>query len=171
GRARQYGDGVQRLRNRRDRHEPRRGGPLRPANGALGRGHGEFLRVGLQQAGHGEHPTRRSPRIGGGPTGAAVSRHGGRPGGAGLAPAVQVTAQDAQGNVATAFSGSVTVALGANPGGGTLVGTATVTAMNGVASFSGLSVNKAGSGYTLTAAATGLRTSTSALFSITVGAL
>src|SRR5213076_2062173 len=72
---------------------------------------------------------------------------------------------------ATAFSGSVTVALGANPGGGTLAGTATVTAAGGVATFSGLSVNKAGSGYTLTAAATGLRTSTSAPFTITVGAL
>src|SRR5207253_2481287 len=77
--------------------------------------------------------------------------------GAVIAPAVQVTAEDAQGNVATAFSGSVTVALGANPGGGTLAGTATVTAAGGVATFSGLSVNKAGSGYTLTAAATGLR--------------
>src|SRR5207247_10574814 len=56
-------------------------------------------------------------------------------------------------------------------GGGTRAGTATVNAVNGVATFSGLSVNKAGSGYTLTAAATGLRTSTSAPFSITVGAL
>src|SRR5216117_2972514 len=91
--------------------------------------------------------------------------------GAVITPAVRVTAEDAQGNVATAFSGSVTVALGANPGGGTLAGTATVTAANGVATFSGLSVNKAGSGYTLTAAATGLRTSTSAPFTITVGAL
>src|SRR4029077_19817043 len=91
--------------------------------------------------------------------------------GAAIAPPVQVTAEDAQGNVATAFNGSVTVALGANPGGGTLGGTATVTAAGGVATFSGLSVNKAGSGYTLTAAATGLRTSTSAPFTVTVGAL
>src|SRR5438034_840669 len=91
--------------------------------------------------------------------------------GAVITPAVRVTAEDAQGNVATAFSGSVTVALGANPGGGTLAGTATVNAANGLAAFSGLSINKAGSGYTLTAAATGLRTSTSAAFTITVGAL
>src|SRR5439155_1657026 len=91
--------------------------------------------------------------------------------GAVITPAVRVTAEDAQGNVATAFSGSVTVALGANPGGGTLAGTATVNAANGLATFSGLSINKAGSGYTLTAAATGLRTSTSAAFTITVGAL
>src|SRR5439155_1721771 len=91
--------------------------------------------------------------------------------GAAITPVVQVTAEDAQGNVATAFSGSVTVALGANSGGGTLGGTATVTAAGGVTTFSGLSVNKAGSGYTLTATATGLRTSTSAPFAITVGAL
>src|SRR6266576_2853968 len=91
--------------------------------------------------------------------------------GAVITPPVQVTAEDAQGNVATAFSGSVTVALGANSGGGTLGGRATVTAAGGVATFSGLSVNKAGSGYTLTATATGLRTSTSTPFTITVGAL
>src|SRR4029077_2581572 len=78
---------------------------------------------------------------------------------------------DAQGNVATAFSGNVSVALGANPGGGTLAGTATVGALNGVATFSGLSVNKAGVGYTLTATATGLTTNTSAPFTIAVGAL
>src|SRR5207302_498474 len=78
--------------------------------------------------------------------------------------------QDPQGNTATAFTGNVTVALGANPGGGTLAGTATVAAVGGVASFPGLSVNKTGNGYTLTAAATGLPTGTSTPFNITPGA-
>src|SRR5207244_13042445 len=75
---------------------------------------------------------------------------------AGLAitPAVRVTAQDALGNTATGFTGTVTVAIGANPGGGTLAGTASVAAVSGVATFSNVSINKAGSGYTLTAAAT-----------------
>src|SRR5207253_240427 len=86
-----------------------------------------------------------------------------------ITPAVQVTAQDPQGNTATAFTGNVTVALGANPGAGTLAGTATVAAVGGVASFPGLSVNKTGNGYTLTAAATGLPTGTSTPFNITPG--
>src|SRR5438477_2432045 len=88
---------------------------------------------------------------------------------AAITPSVQVTAQDPQGNTATAFTGNVTVALGANPGGGTLAGTATVAAVGGVASFPGLSVNKTGNGYTLTAAATGLPTGTSTPSNITPG--
>src|SRR5207247_139103 len=89
--------------------------------------------------------------------------------GAVITPAVRVTAEDAQGNVATAFSGSVTVAIGANPGGGTLAGTTTVAAVSGVAMFPGLSINKVGSAYTLTAGAAGL-TQTSAAFNVTPGA-
>src|SRR5207249_4192715 len=69
--------------------------------------------------------------------------------GAAIAPAVRVTAQDVQGNTATQFTGSVTVALGANPGSGALSGTATVAAVAGVATFSDLSVNKSATGYTL----------------------
>src|SRR5207244_644983 len=89
--------------------------------------------------------------------------------GTAITPAVQVTAQDAQGNTATGFTGTVTVALGANPGSGTLSGTTTVAAASGVATFSGLSVDKVGTGYTLTAAATGLTGSPSATFNITAG--
>jgi len=85
--------------------------------------------------------------------------------GAAITPAVEVTAQDASGNTATAFSGNVTVTLGTNPGGGTLSGTATVAASAGVATFSTLSINKAGAGYTLTA--TGPGSVGSAAFNIT----
>jgi hypothetical protein len=60
-----------------------------------------------------------------------------------------VTAEDAQGNVATGFSGSETVALASGPVGGSLGGTLIVTATGGVASFSGLTLSQAGSGYTL----------------------
>ena len=52
----------------------------------------------------------------------------------------------------TSDSSSVTLAIGTNPGSGTLSGTVTVAAVNGVATFSNLSINKAGTGYTLTAA-------------------
>ena len=60
-----------------------------------------------------------------------------------------VAAEDPFGNVDPNFSGSVTVALSNNPGGATLGGTLTVTAQNGVATFSGLTLNQPGIGYTL----------------------
>src|SRR3989475_5233595 len=80
-----------------------------------------------------------------------------------------VTAHDAQGNVATGFTGSVTMALGVNPTGGTLSGTTTVPAVGGVASFGTLRVDKSGTGYALSATATGLSVATSATFNITSG--
>src|SRR5438094_121949 len=81
-------------------------------------------------------------------------------------PAVKVTARDASGNVVTGFTGTITVALGANPGGGTLAGTKSVAAVSGVATFSTLSINNAGTGYTLVASAAGLTGATRAAFNI-----
>src|SRR5439155_3692685 len=89
--------------------------------------------------------------------------------GAAIAPAIQLTAEDAQGNTDPSFTGNVTVALGTNPGGGTLSGTTTVAAVNGVAAFSTLTVNRTGTGYTLAASASGLSGNTSAAFNITPG--
>ena len=60
-----------------------------------------------------------------------------------------VEAENSSGNPITSFNGTVTVALASNPGGATLGGTLTATASNGVATFSGLTLNKAASGYTL----------------------
>ncbi len=90
--------------------------------------------------------------------------------GASISPAVTVQVEDANGNVVTASTASITVAIGANPGGGTLSGTKTVNAVSGVATFSGLSIDKTGTGYTLTAASTGLTGATSSSFNITPGA-
>ncbi|HYS61540.1 MAG TPA: hypothetical protein VEM27_13190, partial [Gemmatimonadales bacterium] len=90
--------------------------------------------------------------------------------GAAINPAVQVTALDAAGNAVPSFTGSVTVALGSNPGGSTLSGTTTVAAVNGVASFSPLTLDKTGTGYALTTTATGLNPATSSGFTITPGA-
>ncbi|HSD32456.1 MAG TPA: hypothetical protein VLB49_11135, partial [Gemmatimonadales bacterium] len=84
---------------------------------------------------------------------------------------VRVTARDAQGNTATGYTGNVTVAIGTNPGGGTLSGTKTVAAVAGVATFSTLSIDKSGTGYTLTAAANNLAGATSSTFNITPAAL
>jgi len=83
-----------------------------------------------------------------------------------FAPAVQVSAATSSGSVDPAFVGSVTVAIGANPGGAGLSGTKTVSAIAGVATFATLSINAPGNGYTLTAAAPNLGTATSAVFSI-----
>ncbi|HEX4633645.1 MAG TPA: PKD domain-containing protein, partial [Gemmatimonadales bacterium] len=83
-----------------------------------------------------------------------------------ISPAVQVAAEDSTGALAVAFTGTITVALGANPGGGTLHGTQTVSATNGVATFSTLSIDQAGAGYTLSATASNLTGTTSQGFDI-----
>ncbi|WP_164016793.1 beta strand repeat-containing protein [Pyxidicoccus trucidator] len=90
--------------------------------------------------------------------------------GAPFDPAVQVSVRDAQGNTVTTATTSITLRLGNNPGGGTLSGTTVVSATGGIATFPGVSLNRAGTGYTLTATATGLTTGTSAAFNVTPGA-
>jgi subtilase family serine protease len=64
---------------------------------------------------------------------------------------VTVKAVDKAGNVVTGFNGNVTLVLANNPGGSVLGGKVTVAAVKGVAIFTGLSLNKAGIGYTLKA--------------------
>ena len=84
-----------------------------------------------------------------------------------ISPAVQVAARDDAGGTVADFGSQITIALGTNPGGGTLAGTTTVTPVNGVATFPNLSIDRAGNGYRLVANATGLTGATSALFNIT----
>lgn len=61
----------------------------------------------------------------------------------------------------------VTLAIANNPSGGTLSGTLTAnTDASGVATFSDLSINAAGAGYTLSASAGGVESGTSASFNI-----
>ncbi len=79
---------------------------------------------------------------------------------------VTVNAEDLYGNVDTTFNGSVTLSLASNPGSATLGGTLTTTAVNGVATFSGVTINEPGLGYTLQASSTGLTTGTSTPFSV-----
>ena len=89
--------------------------------------------------------------------------------GAAISPAVTVRVQDASGNLVTSSTASIILAIGTNPGGGTLTGTTTVSASSGVATFNNLSIDKVGTGYTLTASSTGLTDATSSSFNITVG--
>jgi hypothetical protein len=87
--------------------------------------------------------------------------------GAAISPAVKVAVRDSLGNVVTGSTASITVALsGAGTSGAHLRGTTTVSAVSGVATFSTLSVDSAGTGYTLTATATGLTGATSAAFNV-----
>ena len=90
--------------------------------------------------------------------------------GSSITPAVTVQVEDANNNVVTTSTASVTMAIGTNPGGGTLGGTTSVNAVNGVATFGNLSINKTGTGYTLAASSTGLTGATSNAFNITPGA-
>jgi subtilisin family serine protease len=90
--------------------------------------------------------------------------------GTAIAPAVQVTARDSLGNTFTSFTGDVTLAIGANPGGGALSGTVTAAAVLGVATFSSLVIDRSGTGYSLTATATGAASGGSASFDVTPGA-
>lgn len=83
-----------------------------------------------------------------------------------ITPAVAVAVQDAAGNTLTDATNSITVAIGSNAGGGTLAGTTTVAAVHGIATFSDLSIDHGGVGYTLTAAAASLNGATSNAFSV-----
>ena len=91
---------------------------------------------------------------------------------AGVAFGVVVTARDNIGNVASGYTGNVTIAIAAGTGtaNASLSGTATVAAVAGVATFSGLSIDSAGTGYGLTASASGLTSATSSAFAIAAGA-
>lgn len=69
--------------------------------------------------------------------------------------AITVIARDAAGNIATGFTGTVTIGLAESPAGATLGGTATATAVAGVSTFETLNLTRAGT-YRLSAAATGV---------------
>lgn len=90
--------------------------------------------------------------------------------GTAISPGVTVAVVDASGNTVTTAGNAVTIAIGSNPGSGTLTGETSVAAVNGVASFSHLRLDKAGPGYTLTATASGLAGETSMPFTIAAGA-
>ena len=84
-------------------------------------------------------------------------------------PTVRVAVEDDLGNTMTSFNGTATIAIGRNGGAllpGTLSGTKTVSFVNGIATFSDLSIDQPGNGYTLRVTATGLIGAESAAFNI-----
>jgi hypothetical protein len=89
---------------------------------------------------------------------------------AGTAFTFTVEAVDQYGNVAPTFNGLVNLALANNPGNALLHGAIVVRASAGVAVFSGLAINTAGTGYTLTASTFNLTSATSKGLTITPAA-
>ncbi|MBK7785828.1 MAG: Ig-like domain repeat protein [Gemmatimonadetes bacterium] len=83
-----------------------------------------------------------------------------------ISPAVEVRILDALGNLVTSATDAITITIGANPGGGTLGGTVTVSASGGIASFGDLTIDTAGTGYTLDASAGGLSGASSTGFDV-----
>ncbi len=88
-----------------------------------------------------------------------------------FSPAVRVEVQNAQGDRVRGSTFSVTLRFAANPNGGVLQGTTTRDAVDGVATFDDLHLDKAGSGYTLEVKATDypLNPDTTAMFSVNPG--
>ncbi len=77
---------------------------------------------------------------------------------------VAVQIRDANNNLVTTANNPVTIALGTNPGNGTLMGTTTVNAVAGVATFSDLQIDRPGSGWVLQATSNNLAQATSSNF-------
>jgi len=88
--------------------------------------------------------------------------------GTAIAPAVEVTVVDSLGNRISGDTTTVSLSLGANPGGSTLGGSTAVAAVDGVATFSGLTLDRVGTGYTLRASAQGVTTA-SGTFAVSHG--
>ena len=87
--------------------------------------------------------------------------------GSNITPAVTVLIEDAGYNVVTSSTATVAIAIGTNPGGGTLSGTVSLNAVAGVATFSTLNINNAGVGYTIGASSFGLNSANSNSFNET----
>ncbi len=79
---------------------------------------------------------------------------------------VVVTVVDSAGTRVAGADTLITIALGAGPSGATLSGTVTTHAVNGAARFADLTIDKPGTGYTLTATVAGLKPDTSAAFDV-----
>src|SRR5213079_3273553 len=87
--------------------------------------------------------------------------------GAAIVPPVQIAALDAAEHVVQGFTGAIGLALEPASNGGTLSGGTPINAVNGIATFPSLSVDKAGTGYTLRATSPPLTAATSNTFTVT----
>ena len=85
---------------------------------------------------------------------------------AGLAFTVVISAEDQFHNVASTFTGNLTIALATNSAASTLGGTTTVAVIDGVATFSNLTVDHAGSSYAFNVSGNGPPSITSTPFNV-----
>jgi streptogramin lyase len=83
---------------------------------------------------------------------------------------VVAVVKNASNQVDTYYNGPVTLSLGQNPGGSTSFGSPSATAVNGVATFTGLTLDQAGTGYTIVAASPGLTSKTSSPITVSLAA-
>jgi outer membrane protein assembly factor BamB len=81
-------------------------------------------------------------------------------------PPIAVAVVDASDATVTSATDLVTIAITANPSAGVLSGTVEVNAVNGVATFSDLSIDAAGAGYELAASSGTLTPATSTSFNV-----
>ncbi len=81
-------------------------------------------------------------------------------------PVIGVSVRNGAGDVITEYSGAVTLALDGGTATAELLGTASVAAVNGVASFPGLTVNRGGTGYRLLASVEGVTNVPSTTFDV-----
>jgi hypothetical protein len=86
--------------------------------------------------------------------------------GAAISPAVTVRLEDELGNLVQS-NRQLTLSIANNPSGGSLSGSTTRRAVNGVATFDNLSIDNVGIGYTLGASGPGVSGATSTSFDIT----
>lgn len=98
---------------------------------------------------------------------AVVAQPAGAASGTAFATQPSAEVRDAAGNLIASSTAAVTVAIAS--GGGTLGGTTTVSAVGGVATFSGLVITGLVGGHTLSFTASGLATATSASFNLDAG--
>jgi hypothetical protein len=98
-----------------------------------------------------------------------VTQPGDGTGGLPLSPQPVIEVQDAGGTRLQGISVTVSIALKDNPGPGTLIGTKSVAADNGIATFTNLAVDRVASGYTLEAAIIQGPSAVSEAFDVTLG--
>ena len=77
-----------------------------------------------------------------------------------------MVAEDATGTMDTTYNGTGDHQPGEQPRRSTLGGTLTATAVDGVATFTNLTLNQPGTGYTLHATASGLTAATTSSFNV-----
>lgn len=92
--------------------------------------------------------------------------------GSSFAPSISVAISDTMGNAVDTATNTVTLAITGGTGttGATMSGTKVRAAVNGIATFPGLSIDSAGTSYTITASGTGFTNTATSAFDVIPGA-